>query len=82
MTNQISKREQRLINIRNKFIGAGVIGAGVASTQTHAAITADQVQAKYDSSGAEKTADASGLIAIGVAVSVMVVGMIIKLIRK
>lgn len=73
--------ENKLINRRNALVTAGVISAGVA-TQSHAFITSDQIQAKYDSSGAEKTSDAAGMIVIGIAISVLLVGMILKLIRK
>lgn len=73
--------ENKLINRRNALVTAGVISAGVA-TQSHAFITADQVQAKYNDSGAEKTSDAAGMIVIGIAISVLLVGMILKLIRK
>lgn len=73
--------ENKLINRRNAFVTAGVISAGVA-TQSHAVITADQVQAKYDSSGAEKTTDGAGLMVIGISVGVLIVGVVLKLIRR
>jgi len=73
--------ENKLINRRNALATAGVISAGVA-TQSHAYITADQVQGKYNDSGAEKTSDGAGMIVIGLAIGVLVVNLILKLIRK
>lgn len=79
--NKVQQRELDLINRRNLLLGAGVISAGVSST-TQAAISAADVQAKYDSSGAEETGDATGLIVIGLAIAAMVIAFIIRIVRK
>jgi hypothetical protein len=41
-----------------------------------------QLEAKYADSGAEETGDSAGLIIIGLAIAAMIVGFIIRVVRK
>ncbi|NAR54601.1 hypothetical protein GPS59_11425 [Acinetobacter haemolyticus] len=75
------QREQRLITLRNTAIGAGAIGAGVMASNANAISTTD-VQAAYTASGASETVDGTGIIIIGLVITIAVIGMIIGLVKK
>ncbi|WPO65991.1 hypothetical protein SDC64_08545 [Acinetobacter haemolyticus] len=75
------QREQRLITLRNTAIGAGAIGAGVMASNANAISTTD-VQAAYTASGASETVDGTGIIIIGLVITIVVIGMIIGLVKK
>lgn len=79
---QVQQRELNLINRRNLLIGAGALTAAVGASTTQAAITGAQVTSKYGESGAEETGDATGLIIIGLAIAAMIIGFIIRIVRK
>lgn len=64
------------------MLGAGVITTALGASSTHAAITPAQLEAKYADSGAEETGDSAGLIIIGLAIAAMIVGFIIRVVRK
>ncbi|MEX5366038.1 hypothetical protein WCE00_03555 [Acinetobacter haemolyticus] len=75
------QRELDLINRRNLMIGAGAIGAGFMASNANAISTAD-VQAAYTASGANETVDGTGIIIIGLVITIVVIGMIIGLVKK
>ncbi|SUU20124.1 hypothetical protein [Acinetobacter haemolyticus] len=75
------QREQRFITLRNTAIGAGAIGAGVMASNANAISTTD-VQAAYTASGASETVDGTGIIIIGLVITIVVIGMIIGLVKK
>ncbi|MCU4379971.1 hypothetical protein [Acinetobacter haemolyticus] len=75
------QRELDLINRRNLMIGAGAIGAGVMASNANAISTTD-VQAAYTASGASETVDGTGIIIIGLVITIVVIGMIIGLVKK
>jgi len=79
---QDQQRELKLINRRNLMIGAGTLAAVSGASTTQAAITGAQVTSKYEASGAEETGDATGLIIIGLAIAAMIIGFIIRVVRK
>ncbi|SUU20056.1 hypothetical protein [Acinetobacter haemolyticus] len=81
MNVQNKDSEQRLIALRNTAIGAGAIGAGVMASNANAISTAD-VQAAYTDSGASETIDGTGIIIIGLVITIVVIGMIIGLVKK
>lgn len=81
MDAQNKQREQRLITLRNSAIGAGVIGSALAASNTHAISTAD-VQAAYTGSGASETIDGTGIIIIGLVITIVVISMVIGLVKK
>ncbi|MDU2409624.1 MAG: hypothetical protein E7D55_15850 [Acinetobacter junii] len=81
MTIQNKQREQRLIGLRNVAVGTGAIGAGLAASNTNAIAVAD-VQKAYTDSGAKETVDGTGIIIIGLVVTVTIIGLIIALVKK
>lgn len=80
--NKQKQVELDLINRRNLMLGAGLITTALGTTSTQAAITGAQIQTKYDESGAEETGDSAGLIIIGLAIAAMIIGFIIRVVRK
>ncbi|VXA54278.1 conserved hypothetical protein [Acinetobacter proteolyticus] len=80
--NKDQQRELDLINRRNLMIGAGVLTTALGASTTQAAITGAQLEGKYQESGAEETGDSAGLIIIGLAIAAMIVGFIIRIVRK
>ncbi|ENV08274.1 hypothetical protein F966_03337 [Acinetobacter higginsii] len=76
-----NQRENRLINLRNTAIGAGVIGTGLVASNTHA-IGMSDVQKAYTDSGATETVDGTGVIIITLAVTITIIGLIVALVKK
>lgn len=78
-TTQVVENKGKTSLLKRGFVGLGSMFAVAAS---NAAINAADVTEKYTSSGAESTIDAVGIIIIGVAISLTVVGIIIALVKK
>lgn len=79
---QVLSKEQGIINRRNALAAMGVIGAAGVGSNAHAVISTTDVTSKYESSGAEDTVDGVGIIMIGLAIGISIIGLIIGLVKK